>query len=77
MKLELLDAYSIRARLSASIILHAADAVAAGSFGGVDFRSSDDLAVGSLQIKLNAGRDSADNKFAHNSFPFLYLTVFL
>ena len=53
--------------------MDALNTVLAGSHGGVDFGGGDDLAVGGLQIKLEAGRDSADNKLTHNSFPFLHL----
>ena len=49
------------------ILLDRGDTAAAGSFGCVDLRSGDDLTVGGLQIELNAGRNSANDKFTHSN----------
>ena len=48
------------------VLLDGLDAVDAGTLGVVDLGGGDDLAVGVLQVELDAGGDGADDEFAHN-----------
>ena len=60
-----------------SVLTDTFDAVFAGGLALVDLGGGDDLAVGSLQIELDAGCDVADDKFTHSDDPFFLVMTFI